>query len=259
VEQIPVTRSSDPRRIDMPGPILVAHQPEFLPYLGNISKAAMGDVYLILDTVQFVKQHWQSRNRIRVSHDHGDFQWLTIPLKGVHKHMMLTCDVEPDGDEWKTRHVKTIQLSYAKAPYFKEIFPEIAGVYARTHTKLIDFLMDLIRYAFQKFDIRVPVYQTSELIRSGYPIGGKKCDLIITMCEVVGARTFVFGRDGRTYIEKEPFEKAGIHYVFQEFTHPVYSQFHGGEFLPDMSFIDLLFNYGPAAKDVLGSSGYQDE
>ena len=37
-------------------PILVAHQPEYFPWLGFISKARMGDVYYILDTVQYIKE-----------------------------------------------------------------------------------------------------------------------------------------------------------------------------------------------------------
>ncbi len=46
MEIIPVETSKDPRRIAETAPILVAHQPEFLPYLGNIAKATMGDVYV---------------------------------------------------------------------------------------------------------------------------------------------------------------------------------------------------------------------
>ena len=58
--------SNDKRRLDVPGIILTAHQPEFLPWLGYISKAAMADVYFILDTVQYVKDVFQNRNKIRV-------------------------------------------------------------------------------------------------------------------------------------------------------------------------------------------------
>jgi len=57
LETIQIKRSQDSRRIDLNGPILVAHQPEFLPWLGNISKVAMGDVYFILDTVQYQSKY----------------------------------------------------------------------------------------------------------------------------------------------------------------------------------------------------------
>ena len=84
---VSIIQSQDPRRLPLEGKILVAHQPECMPWLGNISKAAMGDVYFILDTVQFVKEHWQSRNKIRI-HGVRGWQWLSIPLKDVNKHLI---------------------------------------------------------------------------------------------------------------------------------------------------------------------------
>lgn len=51
-----IPRSTDPRRIDLDGRVLVAHQAEFMPWLGFISKAAMGDMYLILDDTQYKKK-----------------------------------------------------------------------------------------------------------------------------------------------------------------------------------------------------------
>ena len=46
-------------------PVLVAHQPEYFPWLGFIAKAQLADVYYIVDTVQYMKEHWHSRNKIR--------------------------------------------------------------------------------------------------------------------------------------------------------------------------------------------------
>jgi hypothetical protein len=254
---IPIIRSEDPRRLPLEGIILVAHQPECFPYLGNISKATMGDVYFLLDTVQFVKEHWQNKNRIRISGGQG-WQWLSVPVKGVKKHFIQTDKVEIDGDFWKKKHLKAIQLSYQRTPYFDEIFSEISAIYSNEHVLLVDFLLDIIYFAFRKFNINIPVYRTSELIKLGYIIEGKKSDLVINMCRVVDADVFVFGRDGRTYIDKEVFLNNRIKFVFQEYLHPVYSQMHG-EFLSHMSFFDLLFNYGPNAIKILGKSTYLEE
>jgi hypothetical protein len=254
---IPIIRSEDPRRLPLEGIILVAHQPECLPYLGNISKATMGDVYFLLDSVQFVKEHWQNKNKIRISGEQG-WQWLTIPVKNVKKHLIQTDKVEIDGSFWKGKHLKTIQLSYRRAPYFEEIFSELSAIYSNKHILLVDFLLDIIHFAFRKFNITVPVYRTSELIKQGYLIEGKKSDLVITMCRVVDANVFVFGLDGRTYIDKEVFFNNRIKFVFQDYVHPAYSQMHG-EFISHMSFLDLLFNYGPNAIQILGKSNYLEE
>lgn len=254
---IQIAQSKDSRRLPLEGVILVAHQPEFLPYLGNISKATMGDVYFIVDSLQFVKEHWQSRNKIRVKGGQG-YEWLIVPLKDVKKHILMTENVQIDGDEWKKRHLRAIKFSYQRAPYFEEIFYEVSALYSNTHILLIDFLIDLIYYALRKFNVDIPVYRTSQLISQGYLIEGKKSDLVINMCRVVNADIFVFGRDGRTYIDREVFYKNSIKFVFQEFEHPVYSQMHG-DFISHLSFLDLLFNYGPNAIKILGKSTYLKE
>jgi len=75
---------------------------------------------------------------------------------------------------------------------------------------------------------------------------------------VVDADVFVFGVDGRTYIDKEVFFNNNVRFLFQDYAHPVYSQMHG-EFKSHMSFLDLLFNYGSDAIQVLGKSNYREE
>ncbi len=249
-----INKSNDSRRVNIEGRVLVAHQPEFMPWLGNISKATMGDVYLIIDHVQFVKQHWQSRNKIRISGDQG-WQWLTVPLKDVHKHLMTTDKVRIDGDFWKKKHLKSIKQAYQKTPYFDMIFNEINNIYAKEHIFIIDFLTELMSFAFKTFDISVPVYKTTDLIKLGYSIKGTKSELLVNMCKSVGAETFVFGKDGQNYIDKSVFIENNIGFVFQDYEHPIYTQAHG-DFISHMSFLDLLFNYGPNAIQILGKSNY---
>ena len=79
---IPIKKSLDERRFNIEGLTLSAHQPEFLPWLGYVSKAAMADVYFILDSVQYVKDVFQNRNKIRIKQGDG-WQWLNIPVKKV--------------------------------------------------------------------------------------------------------------------------------------------------------------------------------
>ena len=144
-------------------------------------------------------------------------------------------------------------MSYNKTPYFKEIFPEIEQLYINFKgDKLIDFIKIIVKYAFKKFDITTPIFYTSEI----KGITGKKSDLIVSMCKSCNAKTFVFGKLGNTYIEWDKFKD--IKPVFQNFNHPIYEQIHG-EFISNMSFIDLLFNYGENSKKILTKSSYNYE
>ena len=43
------------------------HQPQFLPWLGYLDKIDQADLFIALDSVQFKKNEWQNRNRIRTA------------------------------------------------------------------------------------------------------------------------------------------------------------------------------------------------
>ena len=89
---IKITPSTDQRRLEADGIVLTAHQPEFMPWLGYISKAAMGDAYFVLDSVQYVKDVFQNRNKIRIKSDVG-WQWLTVPVLSVKNHLLDSVSV----------------------------------------------------------------------------------------------------------------------------------------------------------------------
>ncbi|MEW6675226.1 MAG: WbqC family protein, partial [Nitrospirota bacterium] len=56
--------------------IVSIHQPYFMPWLGYFDKIQRSDYFVFLDTVQFKKNEFQNRNRIRTSQ--GTL-WLTVP------------------------------------------------------------------------------------------------------------------------------------------------------------------------------------
>ena len=252
ISNIPI--SKDPRRLNsINSVILSAHQPEFLVWLGYISKAAMADCYMILDHVQYGKELFQNRNKIRIKSDKG-WQWLTVPVQGTKDHLLNWSKVViVDNNKWKQKHLNSIRYSYSRTLHFDEIYNEIEEIYLDDWWYLTDLNRAFIQYAFKKFQIKIPIYSTEELITHGYDISGQKSDLIINMCKAVNAKTFVFGARGRNYIEKEKFVKNNIVYLFQNFEHPVYKQYHG-DFIPNMCFLDVLFNYGNNAINILPKS-----
>jgi len=51
-------------------------QPTYLPWMGYFELIDSADTFVYLDSVQFVRQSWQHRNRIKTP---TGLQWLTIP------------------------------------------------------------------------------------------------------------------------------------------------------------------------------------
>src|SRR5262249_29534956 len=90
------------------------HQPHYLPWLGYLAKWAAADVFVFLDTVQYEKNGWQNRNRIKPA---TGPRWLTVP---VHARLGTSIDgVTLDDQPWCQRHRRAIEHAYADAPHFK--------------------------------------------------------------------------------------------------------------------------------------------
>ena len=70
---------------------LAAHQPQYLPWLGYFHKMDGADLFVLLDTVQYKKNEWQNRNRIRTA---TGWQWLTVPVH--HRFPMRLDEVRLD-------------------------------------------------------------------------------------------------------------------------------------------------------------------
>ena len=58
--------------------IVSINQPAYIPWLGFFEKIARADVFVYLDTVQFEKNSFTNRNKIKTAQG---WQWLTIPVK----------------------------------------------------------------------------------------------------------------------------------------------------------------------------------
>ncbi len=82
------------------------HQPHYMPWLGYIAKCGEADLLVVLDTVQYEKNGWQNRNRIKT---HDGTQWLTVP---VHAHLGVSIrDVTVDtAQPWRARHLRAVEL-----------------------------------------------------------------------------------------------------------------------------------------------------
>ena len=85
---------------------------------------------------------------------------------------------------------------------------------------------------------------------SNLELQGQKSDLILSMCQELDADVYISGQNGLDYLKVEDFGSVETQIVVQKYKHPIYSQFHG-DFIPFLSVIDLLFNSGSGARDII--------
>ena len=226
--------------------IVAIHQPEYLPWLGFFKKMMNVELFVFLDDVQFRKKGWQNRNRIRIN---DGTTLLSIP---VHTHSYpkineVTIDNEKN---WSIRHKKSILYNYARAPYFDEIKDFIESIFEKKFQYLVDLNTEIIKFIMNELEIKSKIVFSSEL-----EISKKGTDRVLDICKAVDADHYITGTFwAESNLRVEEFKKSNIDVEFQKFQHPIYKQIHG-EFIPEMSIIDLLFNEGrKEAKKILQNS-----
>jgi hypothetical protein len=217
--------------------IVSGHQPNYLPWLGFFDKMRDSDVFIIEDAIQFERQGFTNRNKIKTV---DGVRWLTVPVRHENaplkiSQVQIANDSEPS---WASRHWLTLKHSYCKAPYWRDYAGFFEDAYAKKWNKLIDLNMHLIRGIMRFLDI-----QTSLVMGSSLGVSGRKSELIIAQCKAVGGDTQLAGVGGKGYIDTKRFEQEGIKLCFQNFEQPYYPQLHG-DFASNLSVVDYLFCSG---------------
>jgi hypothetical protein len=221
--------------------IVTVMQPAYLPWLGYFHRVALSDLFIVLDHVQIDKNSksgFAHRNKVRTL---DGWVWLTVPLKtkGKHGKLYLNQLEIVDDQPWAEKHWATLRHNYGRAPYFKEYARSLEDVYARSWNRLTDLARAITGSQLDAMGIHTPIRFSSEM-----NVQGTKDELILNLCQAVGATTYVSGPFGRSYLRLELFEAAGIRVVFDDYQHPTYPQVYPG-FEPYMAAIDLLFQCGP--------------
>ena len=215
---------------------LAAHQPQYLPWLGYFDKMARVDRFVLLDTVQFKKNEWQNRNRIRTA---SGWQWLTVPVH--HRFPMSIAEVRIDDSAgWRRKHKEALRQAYARAPHRRAILPPICELLDRPVGDLATLNVECVRMLAAMLGVTTRVIQASSL--ADIPDGPD--ERLIALCRRFGATTYLAGQGGHDYMDLEAWRRAGIAVEFQEFRHPVYPQGHP-DFTPNLSAIDTLVHLGP--------------
>lgn len=222
--------------------IVAVHQPQYLPWLGYFDKIDRADCFVLLDTVQYKKNEWQNRNKIKTA---DGWQWLTVPV--LYKHPQVINEVKINNkDRWQHRQQQSILSNYKKsacwdilANFFEHIFVEQWQTISELNVAVVRDLVAIL-------GIKTALYTASEL--GEFP--DDPDERLIAITKSFNADTYMAGSGGRDYMNQEKYQESGIRVVYQEYRHPVYRQQFGG-FEPYMSVIDLIFNYGHESLNII--------
>jgi hypothetical protein len=232
------------------GGTMAMHQPNYVPWLGYFHKLASCDWFVHLDAVQFPRgQSFAARNRIKTP---NGVAWLTVPVSRPHGRDGRVAYSEVGFAEagWRDKHLKTVEMSYRRAPFFDEVFALYeAGL--GSGDSLVDVNLALIDACADYIGITSKQERLTQLL----PEFGQKNVLIAEISTALGATTYLSGTGGgREYADAELLAASGLDLRFDEFELPEYPQLWGA-FEPRLSILDALFNCGAAGcRKLLGDA-----
>ncbi len=225
--------------------IAVIHQPQYFPYLGFFHKLSQADVFVVMDSVEFLRRGLQHRNKIKTAQ--GE-QWLTVPV--LHRQHQLIQEVKINREfPWSRKHWGTLCTNYSPAPYFDHYAPALQRLLCQDWDSLGDLNLALIHWVMDQLELAMPVVKLSDL-----GVQGHKSQLLIDTCRAVQADTYLSGLGGKDYMDLALFHAAGIDVLWQAFTPPTYGQrFPELGFIPNLSILDVLFCCGPDSRQFLAT------
>ena len=141
---------------------------------------------------------------------------LTVPVVRKSSSKTLIEDIRIATNNWKKKHIHTIQSCYGSSPFFVHYFEDIKSIINKNHTLLIDLNYDLINYILVALSINKEIKKNKSYIHNY-------------------TKDYVDQRDNikvNTDIEK-------------------YHPFGYNDSINNLSIIDLLFNLGPNAKKYI--------
>jgi hypothetical protein len=223
-------------------------QPTYLPWLGYFDLIDQVDTFVVLDTVQFEKQSWQQRNRIKTP---TGLMWLTVPVEFRGLLGQKIHDVEIREAGFWVKHVRSIEVNYGRAPFFGEYFSQVSSILQDCGSEmlLVDLNLRLLRWFLEILGIRTSVVRASSLGQ-----GGKRTELLANICQKLGATQYVTPLGSAAYLldEMSSFRKSCVQVCFQNYTHPEYRQMFP-PFLSHACLLDLLFNEGSRSAEIVRS------
>jgi len=216
-------------------------QPTYIPWIGYFDLLDMSDIFVLYDDVQLAKRSWQVRNRLKSSN--GEI-WLTLPVKKTASRSdLLIMNAFLNNDEkWKKSHLKTIEMSYSKTPYFRQLFDLLEPIYNKA-VRVSELNIEIIELVHKKMNFN------TELIRSSSLDGvkGNKDVRLVDICKKLSVDEYLSPQGSADYINEDiiggEFVKNGIELSYHAYNHPSYEQLHS-DFIPYLGIFDLLFNHG---------------
>ena len=221
---------------------LLILQSNYIPWKGYFDAINSVDVFVVYDEVQYTKNDWRNRNKIKTAQG---VQWLTIPVKADFGQKIDETLVSQQF--WYKKHWKTIKQNYNKSKYFNEISTLLEPLYSNEVSPyLSEINLSFIKIINNYLGINTEIIRSKDL-----KFEGNKNERLIQICKQLNCNHYISGPAAKSYMDIELFKSKGISIEFMNYSgYPEYEQLFG-DFEQGVSILDLLFNEGKNAVNFM--------
>ena len=199
---------------------IAIHQPEYWPIPRLLAKWRAADLLIMLDNVDFDRESYQHRAKVRYQAGGKSLNFLTIPFRHAGEPQQIRV-LEPATPDWAQAHWDCIKNWYrdsAPADRLREVGYWFRRV-AEHEDSIGNYAWASMVWLGAQAHIDTPVVPASALIG---PDGGwgYKDTRVLRLCQAVRAKTYLSGKSGAAYIDFAEFERVGISVEVQSYSQP---------------------------------------
>lgn len=209
------------------------HQPEHMPWMGFFDKMSKVDDFIILDNVQFRKNYFQNRNRIKALNGKSD--WLTVPVQKSSLSTEIRNIKLLEKNNWRINYLNKVKASYFRSRNFDYFFPQLSEIISCPNNNLIDLNLQIINWIKKILNINTRLILSSVIINKQ-----PEQDVLIQIINALNAKTYLSGPFGRNYLDFKLYHSHKIKVVFHSYENPSYMCADDGE---NLSSLHYLFEY----------------
>ena len=219
-------------------------QSNYIPWKGYFDLIRNVDEFIILDEVQFTKNDWRNRNKIKTR---TGVEWLTIPVRQERLDQSISSIQTLDG-RWAHKHWTSLLHNYSRSPYFSSYANSIEAAYvAGSQLRSLSAINLLfIRLMCHFLEIKTVISSSTD-----YMLQGGRVDRLVSLCKQASGDEYLTGPSARDYIDERLFENANILLGWADYTQYAEYQQLFQPFQHEVTVLDLLFNTGPNAQSHL--------
>jgi hypothetical protein len=213
-------------------------QPYLFPYTPYFQLIHAVDCFVIFDTVQYIRRGWMHRNRIKLN---GRQHSITFPTAAAPRDTPIREIVfAENAAKERERLLVTLAHAYGKAAHWNQlerlVVPLIAGL--EPGGSFVEFAQRGLFSISSALGITTRFVRASDLVVHRSP---QYENYVLDICQALDANEYVNAPGGRDLYRADVFAERGVVLRFLHSEMPSYSQ-PGGEFVPDLSVIDVLAN-----------------